>query len=226
MDKAKHTPEIDTDTQGIEFAEKVSAVVLAAGLSSRMGEKNKLHLPINGEALVRHSIQQFRGAGIKDVVVVLGHEHEKTAELIKDLDVTLVINTDYASGQMTSVHRGLGAAKEETLGCFIALGDQPAVTQDSLTRLVNGLESRGKKEVIVPYFEGKRGNPILLSAKARTDILDGKKNFGCRKFIENNPDLVQRVEVTDAGVITDLDTPQDYKNYCATASSSVRQGVA
>jgi len=201
-------------------AKQVSAIVLAAGLSSRMGSENKLHLPVNGEALLRHGIQRFIKSGIEEIIVVLGHEHEETAQLINDLNIKIVINQDYSQGQITSVRTGLAAVSKGSEATFIALGDQPAVSADSIKRILTGFEMRRHCEVIVPYFNGDRGNPILISAKSRNKILSGEHNFGCRKFIDKNPNLVYRVNVTDAGVTTDLDTPQDYQHYCDSAFAS------
>ena len=199
----------------IDYRDNASVVVLAAGMSSRMGKQNKLHLKLNGQALLRYSVQRFLEMEFSDVVVVVGYEGEDTAELIGDLNVTTVLNPSYADGQITSVRCGLAGVKRDSSATFIALGDQPAVTKDSIEVMLCAFKNRGKAESVVPYFDGKRGNPVLISANARKQILAGKGNYGCRKFMDRNPDLVCRINVQDAGVITDLDTPQEYHDYCS-----------
>jgi len=203
----------------IDSKKNTSVIVLAAGLSKRMGSQNKLHLPINGQAILLHCINGFLDAGLKDIVVVLGHQHQLSAGLIDDLDVTVVVNLDYAKGQISSVRRGLGSVQASSNSTFIALGDQPAVSIETIDTLLEAFDNRGSAEAIVPYFEAKRGNPILISADARQNILNGKSNFGCRNFIDNNASLVLKIDVCDAGVVTDLDTPTDYQNYCKRISA-------
>lgn len=194
----------------------IAAVVLAAGSSQRMGESNKLHLPINGVPLLLHSLGIYLSAAIDDMVVVLGHEQEKTQTMIEGLPLRSVYNPHHLSGQMTSVHCGLAALELKYDGIIIALGDQPALTIADINTLIDAYRNREDAEVIVPIYQGQRGNPIIISAQTRTDILAGTRNLGCRKFIDNNPELVKKVEMRNPGVITDLDTPQQYENYCDT----------
>ena len=193
---------------------KIAAIVLAAGSSQRMGVKNKLHLPIDGVPLLRHSLEILLASNIDEVVVVLGHEQESTRALIDDLPLQLVYNQAHSSGQMTSVHCGLASLKVRYDGVIIALGDQPALTVADLNYLIDAYRNRSSGEVVVPTFTGERGNPIIISDNCRADILAGTRNLGCRKFIENNPELVCRVEMPNADVVIDLDTPQEYEDYC------------
>lgn len=202
---------------------RIAAIVLAAGSSQRMGEQNKLHLLINGVPLLLHSLRIFLSAEIDDIVVVLGHEQEKTQGLINGLPLRSVYNPDHLSGQMSSVHCGLAALESKYDGIIIALGDQPALTVADINNLIDAYQNREDAEVIVPTYQGERGNPIIISAQTRTDILAGKRNLGCRKFIENNPELVKKVEMLNPAVVTDLDTPQEYENYC-NAQQAVNYG--
>lgn len=196
----------------------VSVVLLAAGLSTRMGTDNKLHLPINGEALLNHAINNFQNAGLQDIVVVLGYQHEESADLLQGKDVTCVVNHDYLSGQVSSVRRGLAKTNTNSEAIFMALGDQPKISEKTVTTLLDVFENRGTaptKQAIVPYFKGKRGNPVLISDQARQEILAENRDYGCREYMDSNPELVLNVELDDKGVITDLDTMDDYQNYCS-----------
>ena len=196
----------------------IAAIVLAAGSSQRMGERNKLHLPIGGVALLRRSLETLLAANIDAVVVVLGHEQASTRALVDDLPLQIVYNEAHNSGQMTSVHCGLAALKQRHDGVIIALGDQPALTVVDLNYLIDAYRQRSSGEVVVPTFAGQRGNPIIISDNCRADILAGTRNLGCRKFIDKNPELVRKVEMPEPGVLIDLDTPQEYENYCASRS--------
>lgn len=197
-----------------ESRPQIAAVVLAAGSSQRMGEANKLHLPIDGVPLLRHSLETLLAANVDEVVVVLGHDQENTRALIDDLPINSVYNEAHANGQMTSVHCGLTALTKEYDGVIIALGDQPALTVADIDFLIDAYLNRGGGEVVVPTYAGERGNPIIISERCRADILAGTRNLGCRKFIEKNPELVCKIEMPNPGVVIDLDTPQEYENFC------------
>ena len=199
----------------------IAAVVLAAGESRRMGELNKLHLPIQGVPLLRRSLETLLAAELGEILVVLGHECANTQALLEGLPVRSVINNDYQSGQMTSVHCGLGSLSQLCEGVIVALGDQPALTVSDITHLVDAFFARDGGEVVVPEFEGKRGNPIIISSSCRREIIAGKYNLGCRRFIENNPELVRTVEMPGPSVVIDLDTPMDYRRFCDSGAQSI-----
>ena len=193
---------------------KIAAIVLAAGLSRRMGASNKLHLPVDGEPLLRRTVKTLQASDLGEIIVVLGHESQSTHALLEGLAVRTVYNEAYLSGQMTSVHCGLSVLKKAYSGVMIALGDQPALTVVEVNFLIDAYLKRSRGEVVIPTYQGARGNPIVISPQCRNDIVSGKRNLGCRKFIENNPELVEMVEMPGPGVIIDLDTPLEYNQYC------------
>lgn len=193
----------------------IATIVLAAGQSRRMGAKNKLSLPINGEPLLRRTVKTLQASELEEIVVVLGHQSQLAHTLLEGLAVRTVYNERYRSGQMSSVHCGLSALRKNNAGVMIALGDQPAITVEEINFLIESFRGRSTGEVVIPTFQGARGNPIVISEQSRNDILSGKRDLGCRKFIEKNPELVEMVEMPSSGVIIDLDTPQDYSNYCS-----------
>jgi len=197
-----------------EGQQRVAAIVLAGGVSKRMGVANKLHLSVHGKPLLRHCIETLSVANLGEIVVVLGHQHQDTGVMLEGLQVRTVYNDDYLSGQMTSVHCGLAALKQPDSGIMVALGDQPALRVDEINMLVEAYLNRSKGEVVIPEYRGQRGNPIIFSDQCRQDILSGKRNLGCRRFIENNPELVQVVEMNTPSVVIDIDTPEAYQRYC------------
>jgi molybdenum cofactor cytidylyltransferase len=197
---------------------KISAIVLAAGESRRMGDINKLHMPIDGLPLLRRSVETLLDAELGEIVVVLGHDRANTQALLKGLPVSTVFNKDYESGQMTSVHCGLGSLGQAFEGVIVALGDQPALSVSDIDHLIDAFFTRNGGEVVIPEYQGKRGNPIIISNRCRQDIVTGKYNFGCRRFIEDNPELVRTVEMPGPSVVIDLDTPMDYRKFCDSGS--------
>ena len=190
---------------------EVSAILLAAGLSQRMGAVNKLHIPVDGVPLLRRSTERLIAAGLGEVVVVLGHEAERTAALIADLPVRAVVNADYGSGQMSSVHRGLEALSRPGAGVMVCLSDQPLLETDDIALIARSFVTDCPRPLLVPTWNGERGNPIVMSWEQRDAILRGGRNLGCRRLIQNNPDLVWTLPMPDDHCVADLDSPDDYR---------------
>ena len=201
---------------------RISAILLAAGESRRMGDINKLHMPIDGLPLLRRSVETLLAAELGEIVVVLGHDRANTQALLKGLPVSTVFNNDYKSGQMTSVHCGLGSLVQAFEGVIVALGDQPALTVSDIDQLIDAFFTRDGGEVGIHEYRGNRGNPIIISNGCQQDIVTGKYNFGCRRFIEDNPKLVRTVEMSRPSVMIDLDTPMDYRKYCDSGSTRLK----
>lgn len=194
---------------------RVSAVLLAAGESRRMGARNKLLLALGGEPLVRRSAKVLLASALVEIVVVLGHEREAVAAALAGLGLPTVFNRHYGEGQMTSVHAGLAALEGAAEGVMICLADQPALTAGDIDALIAAFAGRGEKSVVVPVFEGRRGNPLVLAARHREAILLGGRNLGCQNLVRRNPDLVKAVAWPNDHVVRDLDTMHDYRALAA-----------
>lgn len=191
----------------------VSAILLAAGESRRMGKPNKLEMDANGIPLLRRTAKILLESKLQEVVVVVGHEADKTQSLIADLPLKIVMNDDYQKGQMTSVHKGLESLSQVSDGVMICLSDQPLLESIDINIIIEAFEKRRSGSVLVPTYKGQRGNPIILAQEQRTAILNGQKNLGCRRLIEKNPELVTSFEMDNNHVIFDLDTPEDYATF-------------
>lgn len=189
---------------------RVSAILLAAGESRRMGDINKLSLPVNGQALLYRTVQTLLNSNVQELVVVLGHEAEAAQCLLHDLNVRTVYNRNYTEGQMTSVHCGLAALNEACEGVMICLTDQPLLTTQDINHLIDAFLMRETGSIVVPTYQNQRGNPIILSYTHREEILSGGRNLGCKRLIERNPELVIKIEMDNDHWVFDLDTPNDY----------------
>lgn len=193
---------------------KVSAVLLAAGESRRMGEVNKLELMVNGIPMLRRTAATLMASKLQEIVVVLGHQAEKASAILEDLPLKFVYNKDYRNGQMTSVYQGLSSLSQACDGVMICLSDQPLLQTDDVNILIDAFNQLGHGDshasVLVPTYQGKRGNPIILDYRHRQQILNGERNLGCKKLIEKNPELVSSYEMNNNHVVVDLDTPEEY----------------
>jgi len=185
----------------------ISAIILAAGESRRMGVKNKLLLPISGEVLIRNFVKSVCASNVDEVVVVVGHEAEKIEDVLQGQPVRFVENLRYMEGMTSSIQTGIQAASAESEGLLICLADQPFIETSDFNRLIHG------SLIIVPVFKGLRGNPVLFSSQFR-DIILQHKGEGCRDIVLKHPECVREVEMGNDNVLQDVDTPEDYKMFC------------
>ncbi|MBV5298329.1 MAG: nucleotidyltransferase family protein [Rhodoferax sp.] len=188
---------------------RIGAVLLAAGEGVRMGGVAKSLIRLQGVPLINRQLIALSGAGVDEVVVVTGHARDAVEAQVQSFPVTLAYNPDYTSGQQSSVRVGLGALSGNFDAVFIVLADQPLIGAADLTELIAAFKKRPSGHVLVPVVNGQRGNPIVLDATARADILASGTNMGCRHLIERQPELVCVHETLNTRFITDLDTQED-----------------
>ncbi len=183
-------------------------VILAAGLSRRMGPRNKLVLELSGRPLVRHVAEACLDSRCGPVFVVTGHDSAAVTRALEGSAVTLVHNPDFADGQMTSVGVGL-AAVPATSHTLLALGDQPRLTGAALITLLDAHFAHSDGRITVPVRDDGRGNPIVIPPVLRDTILAGDARLGCRRLTRDRPDLVSPFPTDDPAYFADIDTPDD-----------------
>ena len=186
---------------------QVAAVVLAAGLSRRMGADNKLLLDMGGKPLLRWAGEAAAGSKASQLIVVTGHQSTKVRDVVADLDPQFVENPDYADGLGTSVAAGVAALGPGVDAVLVVLGDMPTLTATDLDRLIASFDPENGREIVVPVVDGKRGNPVLWGQRFFPDLCDLDGDQGGRALISENADAVVKVEM-GAGIRLDVDTPQ------------------
>lgn len=194
-------------------APHIVALVLAAGQSRRMGAANKLLADIDGAPMVRRIVDAALASKADRVVVVTGHEADLVRGALDGLDVSFVDNPDYAGGLSTSLRRGLGALDETVDGALVCLGDMPQVSADLLDRLIAAFDPVEGRAICVPVTQGKRGNPVLWGAQFFNQMAEVSGDVGARHLIGEFAEAVCEVEAGDAGVLTDIDTPEALAAY-------------
>jgi molybdenum cofactor cytidylyltransferase len=188
----------------------IAGIVLAAGLSRRMGEP-KLLLPIEGRPVVRIAVEGLLAAGLAPVVVVTGTEHQALAGALAGLPVALVNNPSPEAGQAGSIRVGIGALPPDTEAVLIALGDQPFLPPGVIAGLVSAFRATGKAIVAPRYREG-RGNPVLFGRESFPELRAISGDQGARAVVERDPERVALVEI-DLPMPLDVDTPEDYGRF-------------
>lgn len=186
--------------------DSVGAIILAAGLSRRMGDRNKLLLPIGAKPMIRHVVETYLAAVDGQVCVVTGFEAHRIKDALAGLPVQFVHNADYDAGQPFSVRAGLlGAPDAQHI--LIGLGDQPHLTTDDLSGFITAHLAANVQKISIPYQDTIRGNPIVVPATMRARLLADEANPGCGKFTRAHPELAQHIPMTQAGFFSDIDTP-------------------
>ena len=163
--------------------------------------------------MVRRTVRAVQAAHVEQVIVVTGHQREEVEEALADLGVTTIHNPRYAEGLSTSLKTGLQALKPEIDGAFICLGDMPAVVTGHLNRLIAGFDPENNQAIGVPTHSGKRGNPVLWARRFFEEMQEVAGDVGARHMIGANESLVYEVDFGDTGVLTDLDTPEQWQDY-------------
>jgi molybdenum cofactor cytidylyltransferase len=191
----------------------VSAIVLAAGESRRMGAVNKLLLPFGEATLIERVVGVVEASEAREVVVVVGHEAAQVREALREHAVVFAENTRYREGMTTSIHAGVRAAAPEASGFMICLSDLPLIEQAELNRLLAAFEAARQEDagrIVVPVFGGQRGNPVIFPAFYRADILGHGGLMGCKGIVQQNPERVVEVAMPTDHVLRDADTPEAY----------------
>ena len=185
---------------------KITAIVLAAGQSLRMGHKNKLLQKINRKSILRHVLSSIKNSRIERTIVVLGHEAEKIKLDLQTDEVSYALNLDYELGISTSIRTGIEAIEETAAGVLIALGDMPGISPAIINTLVDNFQSKVRAEICVPVYEGQPGNPVLWSRKFFSQLASLNGDVGGKKLIEENSDVVAFCSVDTEFVHLDVDT--------------------
>ncbi|HEY6331203.1 MAG TPA: nucleotidyltransferase family protein [Blastocatellia bacterium] len=197
----------------------ISAIIPAAGLSSRMGDRNKLLLPFHGKPLVAHAVDTLLQSRVSEIIVVIGYEAKAVEEALgpRAEAVTVVNNPRYEEGMSTSIRAGIEAGSNEAEAIMIFLADQPLIDSVEVNRLIEAFYAAREqdKSIVVPFHDGQRGNPVILDARFKSDIVEIVGDVGCRRIVKQNPDKVLVVEMDNDHVIRDIDSPEDYARLIA-----------
>jgi molybdenum cofactor cytidylyltransferase len=191
---------------------KIAAVVLAAGLSRRMG-KPKMILPWKDTTVIGQVIGAIRAAAGGEIVVVTGGAREMVEAEIEALDVRAVFNADHQSGgMMSSLRCGLGALDRSARAALIALGDHPQVETDTIQKIIAAWTG-SPGAILVPSYRMKRGHPILIGRDHWSAVLNPKANRTLKDFLNAHAKEIHYVEIDNDSILSDLDTPEDYERH-------------
>jgi molybdenum cofactor cytidylyltransferase len=200
-------------TESAAAAPSVGCIVLAAGRSRRFGRTriNKLLAPIAGEPLIAHVLRAVAGSGIKPVVVVTGHQRQRVERAIRgqrDRHWPIRFNRHHRQGMASSLQTGLRAMPAMVDGVVVCLADMPGVSAPLIARLVAAYRP-GEDDAVIPSFDGRRGNPVLLGRALFAGIATLSGDQGARPLLQASKRL--RLIAADAGAARDIDTRRDWQ---------------
>ena len=196
---------------------RVAAVVLAAGFSRRMGGTNKLLAPLGDVPIVVRVVDALLAStALQPVLVVVGHEAERVRAALAGRAVDFIENPAYDEGLGASLRAGIeglsarldAGALVDVDGTLVALGDMPWIRSEHVDALVRAFDPSGPQTICVPVHDRKRGHPVLWSARHFAEMRKLGGDVGARALLEKHASAVQNVEVGDAAVHLDIDTPE------------------
>ena len=200
-------------------APRVTALVLAAGRSSRMGPTNKLLAEVNGAPLVARAVDAALASQAANVIVVTGHQGESVARALADRPVTFVHNPAFADGLSSSLRAGLAAVPSESDAVVVCLGDMPRVASAVIDRLIAAYSPLEGRAICIPTTHGKQGNPVLWDRAFFTEMAALTGDAGAKRLIGQHADRLCEVPVDDAGILYDVDTPDLLARFTETVSA-------
>lgn len=174
-----------------------------------MGQSKQL-LPIDGQPMVRRVVEAVCAARLDQVIVVVGDQAQAVTGALSGLAVDVVTNQDWLTGMSTSLRSGLAAVRPEIEAALIVLADQPALGPALLQQIVAHY-AQTRAPIVVPVYEGKRGNPVLFDRRVFAELRKVEGDKGGRGLLARYEDQVSRLPVGDPAVILDVDTQDDYR---------------
>jgi molybdenum cofactor cytidylyltransferase len=186
----------------------VSAILLAAGRSRRMGAFKPL-LPFGNQTVVEACIEHLLDGGVERVLVVVGHRAEEMRGRLSHLPVSFALNDEEGSEMSASIARGVSEISEKAGAILIALCDQPMIPPAVIRILIDEWRLRGAT-LVVPEFEGRGGHPVLIDRSFREELLRLDPERGLRSLFDARRAAVRRVSVASPFIARDMDTWQDY----------------
>jgi molybdenum cofactor cytidylyltransferase len=188
----------------------ISAILLAAGGSKRMG-KPKLLLKWDKSSIIEKSVDTLLASKIDELIVVIGYKARTILRRLGARRLKAVINRHYRMGMSTSIRRGLGQVSSKSEAILIALADQPFIETDLIDHLID-VYRRNPHGIVLPSYKGKRGHPVILNRfRYQEEMGNLTGDVGCRPILNRHPEEILEVEVESEGVIADINSWDEYR---------------
>lgn len=191
----------------------ISAIILAAGMSTRMGRPKQL-LKVGNSTLIRIVTENVLLSNIDELVVVTGYQQKKVTEAIDDLPVRVVFNQGYKDGQGTSLSLGIRTISSCANAFMIFMVDQPMISASLINMIIGEFQNRDCA-VLRPVYNGTPGHPVIFNKSLDEELKNLDGDEGARQVLKRLADRVEYIEAPDEAVIFDIDTPKDFNEFIA-----------
>ena len=178
-------------------------------LPKRRFGRNKLLLTLGNKRIIEHVIDNVKSSKIKDIYLVYGNDQGEFEEIGQSKGIKLIHNRDYHLGQSSSVKKGIELIGDRYRGAMFLLGDQPFISSKTINLLLENFISN-QKGIIVPSYQGKRGNPVIFSRDFFSAIKEIEGDRGARDIIKAHQDRTIYIPIKDKRENFDIDSEKDY----------------
>ena len=190
----------------------ITAILLAAGQSKRLKDENKLTKLFKGKPLINHILFSLIKSKVNKIIIVLGFEHLKIkTKLLKSKKINFVINKNYKKGMSSSIKTGLKKLPKNNKGFLIVLGDMPNVTKTTINKICLSI-TRSDKEIILPKFKNRTGNPIGFKQSMIKNIYKIKGDRGAKNIIKKNNKKIKFLNINSKSILVNLNTKRNFSN--------------
>lgn len=188
---------------------EIWAIILAAGSSTRM-KRQKLLLPFNGKTIIENVVENVAKVVGSNIMVVLGSHSEEIKSSIENRNVRFCKNENYLNGMLSSAICGFRALPPEAKAALVFLGDQPQIPPQAANLVIDAW-NQSKKGIVMPTFNGRRGHPVLIETRYKSEIEKLDPERGLKTLSEKYKDDVFEVECEIPEILRDIDTPEEYQ---------------
>lgn len=197
---------------------KTAAILLAAGLSRRMGSCKQL-LPLGEESVIARCLGTLLAAGLDQIIVVVSPAGDAVAAEAERFPVQVVVNREPQGDMASSIRTGRDALPNDLGSVVVALCDHPLVLPATVVKMIR-ISHAHPGRIIIPCHSGRRGHPVLLPKKILQELHAG---MTLRDVVRNDPKRIVECSVDDEGAVLDMDTPEDYRLACLVSTLRVSQ---
>ena len=190
----------------------ITAILLAAGQSKRLKNENKLIKLFKKKLLINHILSSLIKSKVNKIIIVLGFEHLKVKKkLLKSKKIKFVINKNYKKGISSSIKTGLRSLSKDNKGFLIVQGDMPNITKTTINKIIL-LINKSRKEIFLPRFKNRVGNPIGFKKSMIKNINKIKGDRGAKNIIKQNSKKIKFVNIYSKSILTNLNTKKDFSS--------------
>ena len=188
----------------------ISAILLAAGQSKRMGGDNKLIKKYNKKYLINYIVGTLIKSKVDKIIIVLGFQSPKVRKITaKNEKINFIYNKNYKSGISSSIKAGLKRVSKKNIGFLIVQADMPLISKNIINSICYVVK-KNRKEIIAPTYKGKMGNPIGFKYSMVKILNKVKKDTGAKKIILRNKKRLGFIKVNSKSIFKDFNTKRDF----------------